>query len=211
MTTADKDFSPRPPRPRPCTKSALEALSRKEIETAREGFAKAPEHFEALGDDIGVAMTCHNLGLTCQEAGELDDARVWLERSLAISECEDLDGGMTVTCHQLGVVAQLAEDHDTAMEWYIRALALEEKERQRGRRGQDQPSARHRQPPARRPGSGQGLVRPLHRLLRQGRRRASVANAQNSSISSPTTSARAATKGTKARAAGSSSVRDGSA
>ena len=55
MTTADTDapdLSPEAAKAEALHQTALEALSRKEIETAREGFAKALEHFEAMGDDI---------------------------------------------------------------------------------------------------------------------------------------------------------------
>ncbi len=107
--------------------AALEALSRKELDAAREGFEKALLAFEACEDAVGQAMTRHNLGLTCQEAGDLDAARTWFEQSLAISEQEGLDGGIGVTCHQLGMVAQLGKDYAKAKDWYERALAVEEK------------------------------------------------------------------------------------
>ena len=72
-------------------------------------------------------MSLHNLGLVCQETGDLSGAKSWFEQSLGVSELAGLDGGIMLTCHQLGMVAQLAKDYAAAKPWYERALTAGEK------------------------------------------------------------------------------------
>jgi tetratricopeptide (TPR) repeat protein len=73
-----------------------------------------------------IAVTYHQLGITTQDQGQLDEADDWYRKSLTIKEELGDRPGMAATYHQLGITAQQRGRLDEADNWYRKALAIEE-------------------------------------------------------------------------------------
>ena len=81
---------------------------------------------EELGNRPGMATTYHQLGMTAQVRGRLDEAEGWYRKSLAINEELGDRPGMAGTYHQLGMIAQARGRLDEAEDWYRKSLAISE-------------------------------------------------------------------------------------
>ena len=73
-----------------------------------------------------IAVICHQLGMTAQDRGRLDEAEDWYRKSLAIDEEFGDRSGMADTYRQLGITAQARRRLDDAEDWYRKALAIDE-------------------------------------------------------------------------------------
>ena len=73
-----------------------------------------------------VALTCHRLGNTEFQRGQLDEADDWYRQSLAIREELGDQPGLGATYHQLGSTAWRRGQVDRASDWYRQSLAIRE-------------------------------------------------------------------------------------
>jgi len=73
-----------------------------------------------------VSVLYHQLGITAQQRGRVDEAEDWYRKSLAISEDLGDRPGMAITYHELGVTAQDRGRVDEAEDWYRKSLAISE-------------------------------------------------------------------------------------
>ena len=73
-----------------------------------------------------MASTYHQLGITAQDRGQLDEADDWYRKSLTIKEELGNRPGMAITYHQLGITAQDRGRLDEADDWYRKSLAIKE-------------------------------------------------------------------------------------
>ena len=73
-----------------------------------------------------MASTYHQLGMTAQDRGRLDEAEDWYRKSLTIREELGDRPGMAITYHQLGITAQDRGRLDEAEDWYRQSLAISE-------------------------------------------------------------------------------------
>ena len=90
----------------------------------RTGTAKSLAIKEELGDRPGMAATYHQLGITAQDRGRLDEAEDWYRQSLAIEEeLGDLPR-MALTYGQLGLLAEARQQPRQALEWTVRCVTL---------------------------------------------------------------------------------------
>jgi tetratricopeptide (TPR) repeat protein len=71
-----------------------------------------------------IAVIYHQLGMTAQVRGRLDEAEEWYRKSLAIEEELGNPPGMALTYGQLGNTAQDRGRLDEAEEWYRKSLAI---------------------------------------------------------------------------------------
>ena len=72
-----------------------------------------------------MATTYHQLGMTAQDRGRLDEAEDWYRKSLAIKEELGDRPGMARSYHQLGMTAQDRGRLDEAEDWYRKSLTIE--------------------------------------------------------------------------------------
>jgi len=73
-----------------------------------------------------IAVTYHQLGITAQARGRLDEAEDWYRKALAIKEELGNRRSMATTYHQLGIIAQRRGRLDEADDWYHQSLAIKE-------------------------------------------------------------------------------------
>jgi tetratricopeptide (TPR) repeat protein len=73
-----------------------------------------------------IAVTYHQLGITAQTRGRLDEADDWYRKSLAIKEELGNRTGMAGSYYQLGWTAQDRGRLDEAEDWYRKSLAIAE-------------------------------------------------------------------------------------
>jgi tetratricopeptide (TPR) repeat protein len=73
-----------------------------------------------------IAAIYHQLGMTAQDRGRLDEAEDWHRKSLTIEEELGNRPGMASTYHELGITAQTRGRLDQAEDWYRKALAIDE-------------------------------------------------------------------------------------
>ncbi len=74
-----------------------------------------------------IAVLYHQLGMTAQDRGRLDEADDWYRKSLTIEEKLGNQPDMAITYHQLGMTAQERGRLDDADDWYRKSLTIEEK------------------------------------------------------------------------------------
>ncbi len=72
-----------------------------------------------------IAVIYHQLGMTAQARGRLDEAEDWYRKSLAIDEELGNRPGMAIGYHQLGMIALDRGRLDEAEDWYRKSLAFE--------------------------------------------------------------------------------------
>jgi tetratricopeptide (TPR) repeat protein len=92
----------------------------------RRALAYLQDHPVTKWTRVNIAILHHQLGMTAQGRGRLDEAEDWYRKSLIIKEELDDRPGMARTYHQLGTTAQNRERLDEAEDWYRKALAIEE-------------------------------------------------------------------------------------
>jgi tetratricopeptide (TPR) repeat protein len=73
-----------------------------------------------------IAVAYHQLGVTAQDRGRLDEAEDWYRKSLTLSEELSDRPTMARTYHQLGVTAYLRGRLDEAEDWHRKSLTLSE-------------------------------------------------------------------------------------
>jgi tetratricopeptide (TPR) repeat protein len=73
-----------------------------------------------------VSVIYHQLGMTAQDRGRLDEADDWYRKSLTISEELGNRPGMAGSYHQLGRTAQDRGRLDEAEDWYRKSLTIKE-------------------------------------------------------------------------------------
>jgi tetratricopeptide (TPR) repeat protein len=95
-------------------------------QTYRRMLAYLQDQPETEWIRASIAVTYHQLGMTAQARGRLDEAEDWYRKSLAISEELGNRPGMASTYHQLGTTAQQCGQLDEADDWYRKALAISE-------------------------------------------------------------------------------------
>jgi tetratricopeptide (TPR) repeat protein len=79
---------------------------------------------EPIRGNISVAY--HQLGMTAQDRGRLDEADDWYQRAIQIREELGLRALLATDYHQLGITAQDRGRLDEAEDWYRQSLAIEE-------------------------------------------------------------------------------------
>jgi tetratricopeptide (TPR) repeat protein len=84
---------------------------------------RRPESDRTRGD---ISVVYHQLGVTAQARGRLDEADGWYRKSLAIKEELGHRRGMAPTYHQLGMIAQVRGRLDEADDWCRKSLAMSE-------------------------------------------------------------------------------------
>jgi tetratricopeptide (TPR) repeat protein len=73
-----------------------------------------------------IAILYHQLGMTAQDRGRLDDADDWYRKSLSIRENLGNRSILAAPYHQLGMVAHRRGRVDDAEDWYRKSLAIEQ-------------------------------------------------------------------------------------
>jgi tetratricopeptide (TPR) repeat protein len=73
-----------------------------------------------------IAVIYHQLGMTAQDRGRLDEAEDWYRKSLTIEEELGDRHGMASTHHELGNTAFAYGRLDEAEDWYRKSLTIEE-------------------------------------------------------------------------------------
>ena len=73
-----------------------------------------------------IAVIYHQLGMTAQDRGRLDEADDWYRKSLAIKEELGNRPNMASAYHQLGITAQHRGRLDEADDWYRKSLTIKE-------------------------------------------------------------------------------------
>jgi tetratricopeptide (TPR) repeat protein len=71
-----------------------------------------------------IAVTYHQLGMTAQERGHLDEADDWYRKSLTIKEELGDRPGLALTYGQLGLLAEARQQPRLALDWIIRCVTL---------------------------------------------------------------------------------------
>ena len=78
------------------------------------------------GPAANIAVVYHQLGMTAQDRGRLDEADDWYRKALTIKEELGDRPRMASTYHQLGMTAQDRGRLDEADDWYRKALTINE-------------------------------------------------------------------------------------
>ena len=71
-----------------------------------------------------MALTYHQLGMTAQDRGRLDEAEDWYRKALTISEKLDNRPSLALTYAQLGLLAEERDQASLALQWNIRCVTL---------------------------------------------------------------------------------------
>jgi tetratricopeptide (TPR) repeat protein len=79
---------------------------------------------EELGDRPGMAGTYHQLGMTAQDRGRLDEAEDWYCQALTIAEELGDRPHIAISYAQLGLLAEARAQARVALEWNIRCVTL---------------------------------------------------------------------------------------
>jgi tetratricopeptide (TPR) repeat protein len=94
---------------------------RRQEQLCREALAWLPGISEEM-----AAVFYHQLGITAQKRGDLDEALAWHQKSLQIEEERSSRAGMASTYHELGIIAQARGEVSQALEWYQKSLQINE-------------------------------------------------------------------------------------
>jgi tetratricopeptide (TPR) repeat protein len=73
-----------------------------------------------------VAVLYHQLGMTAQDLGRLEEAEEWYHKSLAIKESLGNRPDMAGTYHQLGATVRRRGQLEEAEDWYRKSLTIDE-------------------------------------------------------------------------------------
>ena len=94
--------------------------------TYRQALAYLQDQPETEWTRASISVLYHQLGMTVEDRGRLDEADDWYRKSLAINEELGNRPHMAITYHQLGITAQDRGQLDEADDWYRKALTIEE-------------------------------------------------------------------------------------
>ena len=95
-------------------------------QTYRQGLAYLQDQPQTKWTRGNIAVIYHQLGMTAQFRGQLEEADDWCRKSLAIFEELGNRPGMAGAYHQLGMTAQDRGRLDEADDWYRKSLAISE-------------------------------------------------------------------------------------
>jgi tetratricopeptide (TPR) repeat protein len=95
-------------------------------QTYQQALAYLYDQPETKWIRTSISVIYHQLGMTAQDRGRLNEAADWYRKSLATSEELGDRSGMALTYHQLGSTAQDRGRLDEAEDWYRKALTIEE-------------------------------------------------------------------------------------
>ena len=84
---------------------------------------KQPQTEQTRGN---ISVTYHQLGMTAQDRGRLDEAEDWYRQAIQIREELGLRSLLATDYHQLGNTAYLRGRLDEADDWYRKSLAIKE-------------------------------------------------------------------------------------
>ena len=73
-----------------------------------------------------MAITYHQLGITAEDQGRLEEAEDWYRQALTIEEELGDRRGMATTYRQLGITAEDRGRLEEAEDWYRQALTIKE-------------------------------------------------------------------------------------
>jgi tetratricopeptide (TPR) repeat protein len=94
-------------------------------QTYQQALAYLQDQPETEWIRSSISVIYHQLGMTAQDRGRLDEADDWCRKSLTIKE-EFGNHISEASTYQLGLIAQDRERLDEADDWYRKALAIEE-------------------------------------------------------------------------------------
>ena len=94
--------------------------------TYRQALGYLQGHPETEWTRATIAVLYHQLGMTAQRRGRMEEAEDWYRQSLAISEEVGDRPGMASSYHQLGTTAQDRGRMEEAEDWYRQSLAIKE-------------------------------------------------------------------------------------
>ena len=120
-------------------------------QTYRQALAYLQDQPETEWTRGNISVIYHQLGMTAQDRGRLDEAEDWYRKALTINEELGDRPGMAGTYHQLGITAQRRGRLDEADDWYRKALTIRRRTRQPPRHG-DSPTTSSASPPTSRGG-----------------------------------------------------------
>ena len=95
-------------------------------QTYRRALAYLQDQPETEWTRTNISVAYHQLGITAQDRGRLDEAEDWYRRAIHIREELGLRALLASDYHQLGTTAQARGRLDEAEDWYRRSLAIEE-------------------------------------------------------------------------------------
>jgi tetratricopeptide (TPR) repeat protein len=95
-------------------------------QTYRQALAYLQDQPDAEWTHSSISVLYHQLGMTAQQRGLLDEADDWYRRAIQIREELGLRALLATDYHQLGSVAQQGGRLDEADEWYGKALTIKE-------------------------------------------------------------------------------------
>jgi tetratricopeptide (TPR) repeat protein len=94
--------------------------------TYRHALAYLQDQGETEWTRGNIAVIYHQLGMTAEASGRLDEADDWYRKSLTIAEELGDRPGMAATYDQLGSTAQHCRRLDEADDWYRKSLTITE-------------------------------------------------------------------------------------
>ena len=95
-------------------------------QTYRRALAYLQDQPETEWTRTSISVIYHQLGMTAQDRGRLDEADDWYRKALTIKEELGDRPRMASTYHQLGMTAQDRGRLDEADDWYRQSLTIEE-------------------------------------------------------------------------------------
>ena len=95
-------------------------------QTYRQALAYLQDQPETEWTRGTISVVYHQLGMTAEARGRLDEAEDWYRKSLTIKEELGNRPGMAITYHELGITAQDRGRLDDADDWYRKSLTINE-------------------------------------------------------------------------------------
>jgi tetratricopeptide (TPR) repeat protein len=101
-----------------------------QLDRAEQAYRQALAHLQDQPETEWIrsstSVIYHQLGMTAQDRGRLDEAGDWYRRSIQIQEGLGLPALLATNYHQLGIAAYLRGRLDEADEWCRKALTIKE-------------------------------------------------------------------------------------
>jgi tetratricopeptide (TPR) repeat protein len=95
-------------------------------QTYRRALAYLQDQPETKWTRTTVSVLYHQLGMTAQARGQLDEASDWYQQAIQIREELGLRSLLAADYHQLGITAHDRGQLDEASDWYRKALTIKE-------------------------------------------------------------------------------------
>lgn len=106
---------------------AIPAAERGDYQAARNGLLQSLEMFRAIADLAGQARCCSSLAYVHGRMGQVDEALLWAEQALTISQQIGDQTVEGVSYLALGRLHSLRDEHDLAGRSFDHSIALAEK------------------------------------------------------------------------------------